>query len=293
MKFLDPILAPIERVLFYVLQTLYSFVGDWGLAIILLTVVVRVVLIPLTWKQTKSMYEMQRIQPKLKELQEKYKNDKEKQQEEILKFYQEHKVNPLGGCLPLLLQMPIFFALYRVLGNVGKEPGMMLQYVAKAKTTASFYFIIPDIAKTSQQVFTAALSPGVAGFLGAVWVALPYLVLAVLFSLSIWIPQALMPGERQQKMIGAYMAIFMLYFGWVSPAGVLLYWVTSSIWGLAQQQLTVKAMQTQPVLAGAAAGGIGGAKADDSVHTSDDAGGAKDESMEASVKPKRKKKKRK
>ena len=86
------------------------------MAIILVTLAIRLVLLPLTWKQTKSMVELQRIQPKIKELQVKHKDDKEKLQEETLKFYQENKVNPFGGCLPLLLQMPVLFALYGVLG---------------------------------------------------------------------------------------------------------------------------------------------------------------------------------
>ena len=86
-------LAPIEKLLFDILQLLHGVVGDYGLAIIFLTIVIRVLLLPLTVKQTKSMYELQRIQPKIKELQDKYKNDKQKLQEETLKFYQENKVD--------------------------------------------------------------------------------------------------------------------------------------------------------------------------------------------------------
>ena len=102
------------------LNWFYSWTGDYGVAIILLTVAMRILLIPLTIKQTKSMYEMQEIQPKLKALQEKHKKDKEKLQEETLKFYKENKVNPFGGCLPLLIQMPVFIALFRVLGTPPK-----------------------------------------------------------------------------------------------------------------------------------------------------------------------------
>ena len=129
------------------------------MAIILLTVAIRVLLLPLTWKQTKSMAELQRIQPKIKELQQKYKDDKEKLQEETLKFYQENKVNPLGGCLPMLIQMPILFALYGVLGQhttKGKIVlGPMLQYLADHHTVGTFYRIIPDIAKTPQSVWAS------------------------------------------------------------------------------------------------------------------------------------------
>jgi YidC/Oxa1 family membrane protein insertase len=199
------------------------------MAIILLTVAILLILLPLTWKQTKSMVELQRIQPKIKELQEKYKDDKEKLQEETLKFYQENKVNPFGGCLPLLLQMPILFALYGVLGGKAPKLGLMLSYLAKNHEIGTFYQIIPDVAKTPQMVWNT----------GNYLSAIPYILLVVLFGVSVWLPQALMPGDKQQKQIGGFMAIFMLYFGWVSPAGVLLYWDISSIWGLAQQQITM------------------------------------------------------
>jgi YidC/Oxa1 family membrane protein insertase len=90
-----------KDVILQVLIFFYNGVHDYGLAIILLTIVIRIVLTPIVWKQTKSMLELQQVQPKIKALQEKYKNNKEKQQEELMKFYQENKVNPFGGCLPL------------------------------------------------------------------------------------------------------------------------------------------------------------------------------------------------
>jgi YidC/Oxa1 family membrane protein insertase len=218
-----------QELIFQALLWLEGITHDWGMAIILLTVIIRVALVPLTWHQTKSMVELQRIQPKLKELQAKYKDDQEKLQEETMKFYQENKVNPLGGCLPLLLQMPILIALYQVLGpgKKGGQPGKMLQYLAEHNAVGTFYHIIPDIAKTPQLVWNVQHLPG----------AIPYLILVLIFAVSIWLPQALMPGERQQKMIGGVMAIVMLGFGWVSPAGVLLYWDVSSIWAIAQQQI--------------------------------------------------------
>jgi YidC/Oxa1 family membrane protein insertase len=235
-------------------------VGDWGVAIILLTVVIRLALMPLTIKQTKSMYEMQRVQPKLKELQERYKDDKEKQQEEVMKFYQENKVNPFGGCLPSILQMPFFFALYQVLGRTNKGPGLMLKYLealpaSEQARAVKFLFIVPDITKMPKQVWDPH----------NILAVVPYLILVILFGVSVWLPQWLMPGEKQQKMIGAYMGVMFLYFGWVSPAGVLLYWVTSSAWGLAQQLVTTKMMSssTQPGSeASAGKPGSGGAKTD-------------------------------
>jgi len=222
-----------KDIIFQILQQIEGVVGDWGLAIIVLTVLVRLALMPLTIKQTRSMYEMQRIQPKIKQLQEKYKDDKEKLQEETLKFYQENKVNPFGGCLPMLLQMPLLIALYQVLGGTAKSPGTLMKYLTATGEVGRFFFLIPDIAKTPSMVFSTQ------GLLAAI----PYILLVVLFGLSVWLPQALMPGEKQQKMIGAYMAVVMLWFGWSAPAGVLLYWDVSSLWGVAQQQIMMSSMK--------------------------------------------------
>ena len=225
----------IKETIFSGLQFLHDITGDYGVAIILLTVAIRLLMIPLTVKQTRSMYEMQRIQPKIKELQKKYKKDKEKLQEETLKFYQDNKVNPFGGCLPLLLQMPVFIALYQVLGGTPDQPGLFLEYVAslpEAEQAAAtgFWIILPDLTATPSAIWST----------GGFFAALPYALLVVLFGLSIWLPQMLMPGENQQKQIAGIMAVFMLYIGWISPAGVLLYWVTSSVLGIAQQQIQLK-----------------------------------------------------
>lgn len=225
----------IKELILQALQALYGITGDYGFAIILLTIVFRVALVPLTLKQTRSMYEMQRIQPKIKELQKKYKNDKEKLQEETLKFYQENKVNPFGGCLPMLLQMPIFLALFQVLGGTPERPGKFMEYLETLGPPAqeaakAFWIILPDLTATPKAVWGATGLPEV----------IPYAALVILFGLSVWLPQQLMPGENQQKQVGMFMAVMMLYFGWISPAGVLLYWVTSSLLGIIQQQLQLK-----------------------------------------------------
>ena len=223
-----PLWGKFQDLIFAALYQLHTWTGDWGVAIILLTVAIRILILPLTIKQTASMYQMQKIQPKIKALQAKYKDDKEKLQEETLKFYSENKVNPLGGCLPLLLQMPVFFALFAVLRGLGAKI---------APEVPSFLVIISNLTLKPSEVYFKAAHTG--GFFAGVLAALPYLILVLLFSISIWLPQALMPGDKQQKMIGAYMAVAMLWFGWSSPAGVLLYWDVSSIWGVGQQQLTM------------------------------------------------------
>src|SRR5437870_1408200 len=114
------ILDPLYRALGEILAWIYGVIHSYGVAIVLLTVVVRLVLYPLTVKQTKSMQAMQKVQPELKRLQQKYKNDKQKLNEEMMKFYREHHINPLAGCLPLLLQMPLFFVLYRLIHDLTK-----------------------------------------------------------------------------------------------------------------------------------------------------------------------------
>jgi YidC/Oxa1 family membrane protein insertase len=236
-----PIWDVFKQFLLDSLKFFYGGVGDYGVAIVLLTVAMRILLTPLTWHQTKSMYELQRVQPKIKALQEKHKNDKEKQQEELMKFYQENKVNPFGGCLPLLLQMPIFIALYQVLGGPATDKGpsfakLLLSLPEAAREAATrFWIILPDLTKTPTAIYSAAAKSGV---LEGVLHVLPYAIFVILFGLSTWLPQYLMTQDPQQRRTGTYMAVFMLYIGWISPAGVLLYWVTSSAWQVAQQIVT-------------------------------------------------------
>jgi YidC/Oxa1 family membrane protein insertase len=230
------VLEPIEKLLFDVLQILHGVVGDYGVAIIGLTIAIRVLLLPLTVKQTKSMYELQRIQPKIQALQEKYKNDKQKLQEETLKFYQENKVNPFGGCLPLLLQMPIFFALFRMLGTAGQTPGLFPQYIASlqpaaAEAASRFWIVLPDITKSASQVYAA----------DGLVAALPYVVFVVLFGLSTLVPQLMQPGaQAQQRQMGILMGGMMLFFGWSVSAGVVLYWVTQGVLGVLQQVIQTR-----------------------------------------------------
>jgi YidC/Oxa1 family membrane protein insertase len=245
--------------IFQLLLFFYGVVGNWGFAIILLTIVFRVVTMPLVWKQTKSMIEMQKIQPKIKALQEKYKNNKEKQQEELMKFYKENKVNPFGGCLPLLLQMPLLFALFSVLRE------LLPRYINTAvpavqQAAAKGWLFLPDITKTPSEVYsiassvatgtvgaasdlgsrvaTSAIVPGAGGALNGVMAVLPYVIMVALFALSTWLPQYLLTKDKTQRKTAAYMSIMMVWFGFVSPAGVLIYWVTSSAWQIGQQVLT-------------------------------------------------------
>lgn len=194
-----------------------GFIGDWGLSIILMTVVIRLLLLPLTLKQQKSMAEMQHVQPILKELQTKYADDPQRLNEEMMKFYSEHKFNPLSGCLPLLIQMPVFFALFSV-----------LRY--HIPSDAHFFGILPSLADSASSVLSSS------GFVSA----LPYIFFVLLFGGLTFLPMLLQSNNQlnrnmQLGMLGV-MTIMMLFVGWGSPAGVVLFWVTSSAWAVIQQQ---------------------------------------------------------
>ena len=195
-----------------------SGVGDWGLAIIILVVIIRLILLPLTFKQQKSMAEMQTVTPILNELQRKYADDPQRLNQEMMKFYSEHKFNPLAGCLPMLIQMPVFFALFSVLRYHLPEE-------------AAFYGILPSLASSPSQVFAAD------GFVAC----LPYVLFVLLFGILTFLPMYLQKNSNSMtKGMGAVMTVMMVFFGWTAPAGVLLYWVTSSLWAVVQQQLIFK-----------------------------------------------------
>ncbi len=207
-NFLTAVLAGIE-----------GFVGDWGLAVIILTVIIRLILTPLMAHSTKSTARMQVMQPKLQEIQERYADNPERQAEELRKVYAEMKFNPLGGCLPIFLQMPVFFGLFTVAKQVPAD--------------ASFFGILPSISLSVSQVIEAS------GWM----VAAPYILFDVLFGVLTFVPMVLnvstqAESQRSQTMtMGAVMAIMMLFFGWSVPAAVLLYYVTSSLWQVVQQKV--------------------------------------------------------
>ena len=203
----------------WVLASIEGFVGDWGLAVIILTVIIRLILTPLMAHSTKSTVRMQLVQPKLQEIQERYADDPVRLSEEMRKVYAEMKFNPLGGCLPILLQMPVFFGLFTVAKQVPAD--------------ASFFGILPSI---SQSVATVLQNSG--------WVAAaPYILFDVLFGVLTFIPMVMSvktqsESQRTQTMtMGGVMALMMLWFGWGVPAAVLLYYVSSSLWQVVQQKV--------------------------------------------------------
>ena len=212
-----PIWQALINLLEAILNFFNQFVGDYGIAIILLTMVVRIVLLPLTIKQTKSMHELQKVQPKLKEIQTKHKGDKEKLHKELMKLYSEHKINPFGGCLPLVLQFPIFIALFRMLSK---------QEALKSPTILG----LSDLSR----------SAGSFKFGADLGTALPYYILIALMAVSSYIPTKMMTADPQQSRMMLFMEVFLIFVAWQLPAGILIYWTTFNIWTTAQQYLTLR-----------------------------------------------------
>ena len=209
------------NILFEILKLIQGFAVDWGLSIIILVLIIRIILTPLLLKSTKSTARMQVLQPRLMELQQKYQDDPQRMNEEMQKFYSENKFNPFGGCLPLLIQMPVLLALFTLLRNLP-------QYFEG--TNFSFYNILPDLTTAP----STAMSQGFE-------VALPYLNSLVLFAVLTLIPQLYMArnqtGQQATTMrtTALVMAVMMLFIGWALPAGVLLYYDVSTLWQVIQQ----------------------------------------------------------
>ncbi|MEM1051450.1 MAG: membrane protein insertase YidC [Pseudomonadota bacterium] len=209
-----------EKPLLWLLRTLNDFVGNFGVAIILLTVIIRGLLFPVAQKGFASMAAMKAVQPKMKAIQERYKDDKQTQQQKIMELYKEEKVNPLSGCLPILIQIPIFFALYKVLYlaiEMRHEPFLYISDLAS-----------PDPAKILN--LFGLLPYDVPGFLGIG-------ILAVLLGFTMWLTFKLNPStlDPMQQQIFNLMPWILMFVMAPFAAGLLIYWVTSNILTIAQQ----------------------------------------------------------
>jgi YidC/Oxa1 family membrane protein insertase len=249
--------------IFFIIEWFYSLFGDWGLAIILITVLFRLLIYPITRRQFKSTYKMQKLQPKMQAIREKYKDDPQRQQQEMAKLYQEAKFNPLSGCLPMLLQMPIFIALYQVLQElvfriginylpygspfIGKTPGelsgiapadygfpdaansaeaFMQLMPTDVDLTATFFGVIPDLSGTPASVFASQ----------GVLASIPYVLLVLLFGCSMLVPMRInKQSDNSTRIMTIVMSVMFRGFGGGAPAGVLLYWDMSSVIGIIQQ----------------------------------------------------------
>ena len=211
----------VEKPILWLLRTLNGLAGNFGVAIILLTVIIRGLMFPIAQKQFASMAAMKAIQPKMKQIQERFKDDKQRQQQEMMKLYKDEKVNPLAGCLPLLIQIPIFFALYKVL------------VLAIEMRHEPFFGWIKDLSVPDPAHILnlfGLLPYDVPGFLAIG-------PLAVLLGITMWLtfrlnPTAMDPIQAQMFAIMPWILMFVM-----APfaAGLLLYWVTSNILTVAQQ----------------------------------------------------------
>lgn len=214
----------------------YGLVHDWGVAIILVTIVFRLLLTPLMKSQARTSYTTQKLQPKIQALRDKYADDPTRLNEETQKIYAEAKFNPITGCLPMFLQMPIFVALFQVLRNIDEF----------IPTTEEFKFfgLVPDLLKTPGEM----LENGFNAFV-------PYLILVLIFALATFIPMLLQQRNQDSKqrtqmlIMTGFMTLMMIWLGWNSPAGVLLFWGASSIIGIAQQQYFQRSFKKQDAIA--------------------------------------------
>jgi YidC/Oxa1 family membrane protein insertase len=251
------ILDPIYHAMGTVLAFFYSVVSSYGLSIALLTMTVRILLIPLTTKQVKSQQAMQRIQPELKRLQAKYKNDRQKLNEEMMKFYKENKVNPLAGCLPIVLQAPLFIVLYRVVRGLS-FPGGPRHVPHDSKLYTS---LVESGGKMVSWGFDLAKSAGSVPGFGK---AFPYYILVALTVITGYFQQrqmtARMPKDSANQQMQMVAKVFPVIIGFVSlsvPAGVVVYFVVSNLWQIAQQAVTFKAFPPLHLTAGADKGDKG------------------------------------
>jgi YidC/Oxa1 family membrane protein insertase len=188
--------------------------GSYGLGIILLTILIRVILFPLYKAQIDSMKRLQELQPEMARLQQRYKDDRQRLAEEQLRLYREHGINPMSGCWPMLLQLPVIYALYGMLRNFQYESGGL----------SPQFLWLPDLAKPD-----------------------PWHVMPVLGGLSTYwqskISMNLQPGAQQQQMQAMLymMPLMMLYIFWGLPAGLAIYWVVANLITIAQQYVTLGA----------------------------------------------------
>ncbi len=205
--FFGTIFSPIESLLTFVLTALHNITSaagfiSYGWAIVLLTILVKMLLYPLTVKQVKSMKAMQELQPKMKKIQEKYKDNPQVMQQKIAALYKDAGVNPLAGCLPLLIQMPILMGMYYSLYNFHFEEGM------------EAFFWLPSLSEPD-----------------------PLYILPVLSALTTFLQQKQTTTEMNQQM-KIMMTVMPLFIGWISlqfPSGLVLYWVTMNVTQIVQQ----------------------------------------------------------
>jgi YidC/Oxa1 family membrane protein insertase len=187
----------------FLLTFFYNLVGDYGIAIILLTVLVNIITFPLTRKQLQATKKMQAIQPELKRLQEKYKDDKEKYNQATMEFMKDNKINPLGGCLPLLIQFPILIAVFTLLKNPDMIRGTVTDF------NPFFLFFNLDLTKPD-----------------------PLYILPILAAIATFFQQRIVMTDPNQKMFLYVFPVMIMFISISFPAGLVLYWLTNSLFSI-------------------------------------------------------------
>ncbi|HTK36711.1 MAG TPA: membrane protein insertase YidC [Caulobacteraceae bacterium] len=225
------------RPIFWLLSKFYGFVGNFGLSILLLTITVRTLFFPLANKSYESMTKMKKLQPQMEEIKKKNEKDPAKQQQEIMELYKREKVNPLAGCAPLLIQIPVFYSLYKVLFvtiEMRHAPfiGWLRDLSAPDPTTIlNLFGLIP---------WNPATTPMIGSILGT---TLHVGVLPVLYGFTMWLTQAMSPPpstDPTQKLIFQFFPIIFTFTLARSPAGLLLYWTFSNLFTIVQQYVIMR-----------------------------------------------------
>jgi YidC/Oxa1 family membrane protein insertase len=215
-------LTPLEHALRHVLNWLHTTIGlPWAWAIVALTVIVRMILVPLTVKQIHSMQNLQRFAPQMKEIQKKYKADKQKQNEELMRFYRENQINPAASCLPMLLQFPVFIALYYVLRAFAKHP---------PAGDLSWLHFIPSIADHTTSHW--------GGYVLLVVYVASQMASTLYMSATV---------DKTQRIIFMLMPLVFVFVIARFPAGLVLYWVTTNLWTVGQGLITRRLVPKTPV----------------------------------------------
>jgi YidC/Oxa1 family membrane protein insertase len=292
----SPLISVFESIMVFIHAHLVG--GSWGLAIVGLTVLIRAILVPLTYRQLKGMQEMQRLSPQIAALKEKYKDDKQRQQQEIMAFYRENKINPLASCLPLLLQLPVFISLFYMLRTDLKKHICGDQLVSHyntlsqhAKTTfggtahlASSVAQLPS--KYVEKTNCDAVDPHSAKFLflpditnKATGVALVVLIVLYVGSQVVSTLVATATADPNQRRLMLLLPLVFVVILYRYPAGLLVYWITTNLWTIVQQYIIKRRMgppapvpvsassngkssrALKPALAGVGAGDSGGESA--------------------------------
>jgi YidC/Oxa1 family membrane protein insertase len=250
----SPLISAFEAVMVFIHNNFVG--GSWGLAIVGLTVVIRAVLVPLTFRQLKSMQEMQRLAPQINALKEKYKDDKQRQQQEIMTFYRENKINPLASCLPLLLQLPVFISLFYMLRTDLKKHicGTALKAKYAELHPAHFHGTLDEfIGKTSCD----SVAHHSAKFLflpditnKATGVALAVLIVLYVGSQVASTLVATATADPNQRRLMLVLPIIFVIILYRYPAGLLVYWITTNLWTIGQQLVIRRYMGPPPTPVG-------------------------------------------